>query len=306
MSDFKASMQSNQSVPLISVVTPSYNQAAYLETTILSVLGQCYPAIEYIIMDGGSSDGSVDIIRRYESQLAYWTSAKDGGQAAAINSAFGRANGEILCWINSDDYLLPGAFWNVARLLRSEVTNPALIYGGCVLMREDVGIGKIVLPREHDIHRLAVSDYIIQPSAFWTRSLWEKTGVLDDKLSFAFDWDWFIRAAAHGQFINTPAMLSAYRFHQAHKSGSGGGQRRKEIVEVVRRHAPPEQAAAFAFAAREWSAFERRVAIERGLRKARVPMPDKLAALLSPKLWTMPFGISRKDVTNAEHMLSDP
>ena len=105
-------------LPRITVVTPSFNQAPFLEQTILSVLGQCYPNLEYIVMDGGSTDGSREIIERYAPQLAYWQSQPDGGQAAAINAGFARATGEILCWLNSDDYFLPGALHRIARHVR--------------------------------------------------------------------------------------------------------------------------------------------------------------------------------------------
>ena len=116
--------------PLVTIVTPSYNQAAFIERTIQSVLGQDYPDIEYIIMDGGSSDGSAEIIRRYEDRLAYWESVKDKGQTDAINKGFARAHGEILAWLNSDDVLYPHAVSEAVAYL-TEHPECGLVYGNC-------------------------------------------------------------------------------------------------------------------------------------------------------------------------------
>src|SRR5438067_5112001 len=114
----------------ITVVTPSYNQGRYLEEAILSVLGQGYPDLEYLVMDGGSTDGSAEIIQRYDGDLAYWVSEPDGGQAAAINRGFEKATGDVLCWLNSDDMHLPGTIaWVAGHLRRGE---PDLVFGDCV------------------------------------------------------------------------------------------------------------------------------------------------------------------------------
>jgi len=123
------------SAPLVTVVTPSYNQAAYLEDAIESVLAQDYPRIEYAVADGGSADGSVEILKRYEDRLAWWTSGPDGGQSAALNTAFARAQGEILGWLNSDDTLLPGA---VSRVVAELERDPelALVYGDAEFVDE--------------------------------------------------------------------------------------------------------------------------------------------------------------------------
>lgn len=223
--------------PKITVVTPSLNQGRYLEQTILSILGQRYPNLEYIVMDGGSTDGSVDIIRKYQNQLAYWVSEKDGGQAAAINAAFARSTGDILCWLNSDDMYLPGTLSYIASKLDPQ--KPELLFGNCLHLIENSSIsyGSDVR-RFHERFDLALTDYIIQPSSFWTRLAWHQTGALDASFDFAFDWDWFLRAKAAGVlFTSDDRYLSIYRIHKDHKTLTGGERRRKELVAIYQRHA---------------------------------------------------------------------
>jgi glycosyltransferase involved in cell wall biosynthesis len=285
--------------PRITVVTPSFNQAAYLETTLLSVLGQCYPDLEYIVMDGGSTDGSAEIIQRYAGQLAYWQSQPDGGQAAALNAAFARARGDILCWINSDDFFLPGALHHVARQLASRLDRPALSHGACLFFQQ-VGKGaKVVRPEAAGRPELLLKAHIIQPSAFWTRALWEKTGPLDESLRFAFDWEWFIRASAVGEFQTSDELLSAYRFHAAHKTGGGGAARREEIVTVARRHGGPRETAAYEFCQHHWPAFERAARI----RKSVVPGARWLGNLVNVARCFPPPGVSRADLEICAGML---
>ena len=132
--------------PKITVVTPSFNQGRFLEQTILSVVGQDYPNLEYFVFDGGSTDDSVEVIRQYEAKITAWKSEADGGQAKAINQAFERSSGEIFCWINSDDFLLPGTLRRVARWLRERIDTPALIYGKALLFRESSEWGKVQIP----------------------------------------------------------------------------------------------------------------------------------------------------------------
>ena len=223
--------------PKITVVTPSLNQGRYLEETILSVLGQQYPNLEYIVMDGGSTDGSVEIIKKYRQQLAHWVSEKDGGQAAAINAGFARATGDILCWLNSDDMYLPGTLSNVASKL--DPSKSELLFGNCLHLIENTSIsyGSDVL-RSHAQMNLTLTDYIIQPSSFWTRSAWLQAGALDESFDFAFDWDWFLRGRAAGlRFIPDDKYLSIYRIHKEHKTLNGGERRRKELVTIYQRHA---------------------------------------------------------------------
>ena len=289
--------------PRISVVTPSYQQADFLETTVLSVLGQSYPNLEYIVMDGGSTDGSVAIIERYADRIAHWESARDAGQADAINRGFARATGDILCWVNSDDYLLPGALRTVARLLAGAPEEPALVYGGCLQFHEKSSAAKVVRPRPHDPARLRIYDYLVQPSTFWTRALWQRTGPLDATLTYAFDWDWFVRASAHGPFEQRDEVFSAYRHHEAHKTGHGGTARSEEILAVVRRHGTPTEIASYEFALQKRPAFEQRRRISKMIGGLGGTVARVGARVLTPQLWRIPAAVDRRVLELCRPML---
>lgn len=276
----------NSSLPRITVVTPSFNQAAFLEQTILSVTGQGYPNLEYFVYDGGSTDGSVDIIRQHESGISYWQSEKDGGQSAAINAAFARSTGDILCWLNSDDYYLPGTLWDVARRLGAP--GPDLVYGQCLFFWEGSSGSKISDPLEFDRELLEVWDYIVQPSAFWRKELWEKTGPLREDLHFAFDWDWWLRASRQGTLTRADRMFAAYRFHPAHKSSGLSNRRGEEIRAVVEAHQGASTRELLAEARKRLESLRRFERLRGRLLGRGVAQSDAVARALCPGLWTVP------------------
>ncbi len=205
--------------PLVSIVTPSYNQCQFLEKTILSVLDQDYPSIEYIIIDDGSTDGSVEIIKKYERHLAYWESRPNRGQSDAINTGWKRAKGEILAYLNSDDVYMPGAVSTVVEYL-SQHPEIAIVYGDCMMITED--------DEEISIYRAKPFNYrkvlekginpILQPSAFIRREVLSRVGYLDPDLYAAMDWDFWLRSAMYYKFAYIQKCLSGYRLHHDSKS----------------------------------------------------------------------------------------
>ena len=175
--------------PLVTIVTPSFNQAPYLETTIRSVLEQDYPNIEYIVMDGGSNDGSTEIIKRYADRLAYWESEKDKGQTDAINKGFARSHGEILAWLNSDDVLYPHAVREAVAYL-TEHPECGLVYGDSDFIDAKGNVIGRFNAKQTDYKKLTEGYvHIPQQASFWRADLWKQVGPLDDTIYFAMDYD---------------------------------------------------------------------------------------------------------------------
>jgi glycosyltransferase involved in cell wall biosynthesis len=204
--------------PLVSIVTPSYNQARYLESTIRSVLEQDYSSLEYVIVDGGSTDGSVDIIRRYSDRLAWWVSEKDRGQTDAINKGFAHAHGEILAWLNSDDTYQPGAVAEAVGFLRSR-PEVGLVYGDANFIDENGCVIGRFPAAQTDYRRLRRGYvHIPQQASFWRADLWHKVGPLDPSFYFAMDYDLWVRLAAQALVQYTPRLWANFRLHTQGKT----------------------------------------------------------------------------------------
>lgn len=206
------------SAPLISIVTCSYQQGKFLDATIRSVLEQDCPNLEYMIVDGGSTDGSVDIIKRYAHRLAYWVSEPDGGQTEALIKGFKRSRGEIMGWLCSDDLLLPGALDTVAEFFKKHREVDAA-YGDSLWI--DASSNYIRCKREMPFYRFVFfydHNYVPQSSMFWRRSLYDAVGGLDERFNFAMDGDLWERFSARAKIVHIPKYLSCMRLYAEQKT----------------------------------------------------------------------------------------
>jgi len=217
---------------LVSIITPSYNQAPYLEQTIQSVLEQDYPRIEYIVVDGGSTDNSAEIIQKYADRLAYWISEKDSGQAEAINKGFARANGEIVAWLNSDDYYM---IHTVSFAVRCFEQNPdvVMVYGDMLAVDENGQIINVLKYKQLSLEDLLCFQILGQPSVFFRRSALEKTGLLEPTFHYMLDHHLWIRLAQQGGILHVPQVWSAARYHPLAKNRARAAEFGREAFRVL-------------------------------------------------------------------------
>jgi len=223
-------------MPKISIVTPSFNQGDYLEETLTSVLEQNYPNLQYIVIDGGSVDQSVEIIKKYAHRLDYWVSEPDKGQADAINKGFAHCDGDIMGWLNSDDLLLPNALDHIGQYFLDH-PQAAVV---CGFRRFAIGQRRT---RGHWVHlkpdyfSLQRHCYIAQETTYWRRSVWEAVGELDCTFQFTLDYDLWQRMLAMGYQIELiPRYLGLFRLHEKSKTVSLDALRQKEMGWIYQKY----------------------------------------------------------------------
>ncbi|MEW6085638.1 MAG: glycosyltransferase family 2 protein [Chloroflexota bacterium] len=217
---------------LVSIITPSFNQARYLERTIRSVLEQDYPRIEYIVVDGASADGSVEIVKKYADKLAWWVSESDSGQADAVNKGLARAKGEILAWLNSDDYYLPGAVSAAVKVF-AEHPDVLLVYGNMLAVDDNDKPFNALNYRQLTLQDLLCFQIIGQPAVFFRRSALEKAGVLDSTFHFLLDHHLWIRIAQHGKILHVNQTWAAARYHAEAKNRAQAAEFGREAFRIL-------------------------------------------------------------------------
>jgi glycosyltransferase involved in cell wall biosynthesis len=223
-------------LPLISIVTPSYNQRHYIEQMLNSVRQQDYPHIEHIVIDGGSTDGTIEMLKEAEPHLT-WLSEPDSGQAAALNKGFALAKGEIFSWLNCDDLYTPGAIRAVAEYFMTH-QEVMLLYGDALAIdarNSSYGLRVNVKPCDYDA-LVQRGDFIVQPAAFWRTSLWHQLGPLNETLHYALDYEYWMRAARRYKLHYVPLCLAHERLHEGAKTSKGHLKRINELYTVAKQY----------------------------------------------------------------------
>ena len=220
--------------PVVTLVTPCWNAREYLAETIASVLGQDYPNIEYLVMDGGSTDGTVELLREYGERV-HWRSERDEGAADALRKGFERASGQILGWINADDTLLPGAVTAAVEAI-SRAPEAVLAFGEADWVDED---GAVIRPYPVAVDaqkKLGSECLLCQPACFFMADAYRRAGGIDASLQYAFDWELWMRLAREGAFRHVPRKLAHSRMHASNKTLSGRRGVFDEGMRVLQRH----------------------------------------------------------------------
>jgi glycosyltransferase involved in cell wall biosynthesis len=223
-------------IPSISVVVPNFNGGATIAATLRSLVEQDYARLEILVVDGGSTDDSLEIIRRYEQHISWWVSEKDRGQSHAINKGFSRATGEIVNWLCSDDVLLPGA---LARIATAFVENPGadVVVGSSKVTYPNPRLNRVGIASPLSVELLPCTNKIPQPACFYRRSLLKRSPPLDESLHYTMDlelWAHFVASGARWHFI--PDVLAEMRFSEANKTAAGGVKITREIETVYKRY----------------------------------------------------------------------
>jgi len=222
--------------PLVSIIVPSFQQARFLRTAIDSILSQEYKPLEVLVLDGGSTDGSREILESYDDRI-WFRSVQDRGQCHAINEGFERSRGEFVAWLNSDDFYYPGAISHAVEVLRRK-PEIGLVYGEGNLVAEDGNVmWRFPETVPFDLWRLANhSDYILQPTVFFRRDALFECGLLDENLNWGLDWDLWIRLGKRFPFSYTEKVLAASRIYSDTKTATGGFRRMIEIAKILHNH----------------------------------------------------------------------
>lgn len=224
-----------QVLPRVTIVVPSFNQGRFIGATLQSIIDQRYPNLELIVVDGGSTDNTLSVIKQYEAHLAWWVSEPDSGQTAAINKGFMRSTGEVMAWINSDDLVASGALHQVADYLVKHPETQA-VYGDRILINEEgLEIGCWILPR-HSSRVLQWTDFVPQETLYWTRKAWNLIGgQLDETFHFAMDWDFLLRLSAKQIKIqHLPVFLGLFRVHQNQKTSNQMPSIGQQEIQLIR------------------------------------------------------------------------
>ena len=225
-------MNPSSDLPLVTIITPSYNQAQFLEQTIQSVLGQDYPRLEYLLVDGASTDGSLEIIQKFAHRLDWWVSEPDHGQAEAINKGFQRAKGEYVAWLNSDDIYLPGAIGRAVSVFEQH-PGAGLVFGDVLAIDENGHTTNLLRYGNWSLPDLMSFRVIGQPSVFMRRSVLTQAGYLDASYHYLLDHQLWLRMAQLADICHIPVTLSAARFHAGSKNVARAAEFGKEAYRIL-------------------------------------------------------------------------